>query len=101
MCELVREITSQMLKSYDKELANQEIKKLYRGKGKRKTSIKTVYGEEEYSRNVYLQRLKMVRRHMFFYQMKQCRQNHKKPLREHLDIKIKCLENRFVRGTKK
>lgn len=53
VCELAREITKQMLESYDKELAGARDKKMYRGKGKRDTSIKTVYGEVEYSRNVY------------------------------------------------
>ncbi len=53
MCELAREITQQMLESYDKELAEKRDKKLYRGKGKRSTTIKTVYGEVEYARNVY------------------------------------------------
>lgn len=53
VCELAREITQQMLEAYDKELAENRDKKLYRGKGKRSTTIKTVYGEVEYSRNVY------------------------------------------------
>ena len=53
VCELAREITGQMLESYDEELAQSRDKKVYRGKGKRTTSIKTVYGEVEYSRNVY------------------------------------------------
>lgn len=53
VCELAREITRQMLESYDKELAESRDKMQYRGKGKRSTSIKTVYGEVEYSRNVY------------------------------------------------
>ena len=53
VCELAREITQQMLESYDEELAQSRDKKVYRGKGKRGTSIKTVYGEVEYSRNVY------------------------------------------------
>lgn len=53
VCELAREITQQMLESYDEELAKSRDKKVYRGKGKRKTSIKTIYVEVEYSRNVY------------------------------------------------
>lgn len=53
VCELAREITQQMLESYDEELAKSRDKKVYRGKGKRKSSIKTIYGEVEYSRNVY------------------------------------------------
>ena len=42
-----------MLETYDKELAENRDKKLYRGKGKRATTIKTIYGEVTYSRNVY------------------------------------------------
>ena len=52
-CLLAREITVHMLESYDKELAESRDKKQYRCKGKRQTTIKTVYGEVEYSRNVY------------------------------------------------
>ena len=53
ICELGREITRIMLESYDKELAEGRDKKAYRGKGSRRTAIKTVYGEVEYSRRVY------------------------------------------------
>ncbi len=53
VCELGRLITQQVLENYDKELSQSRDKKLYRGKGKRKTSIKTVYGEVEYNRTVY------------------------------------------------
>ena len=53
VCELGREITKIMLESYDRELAEGRDKKNYRCKGKRKTTIKTVYGEVEYNRCVY------------------------------------------------
>ena len=53
VCELGREITRIMLEAYDNELAEGRDKKVYRGKGSRRTSIKTVYGEVEYSRRVY------------------------------------------------
>lgn len=53
VCELGREITRIMLEAYDKELAEGRDKKAYRGKGSRKTTIKTVYGEVEYRRRVY------------------------------------------------
>lgn len=53
ICELGREITQHVLEAYDKELAEARDKKIYRGKGKRATSIKTVYGEVAYSRTVY------------------------------------------------
>ena len=50
VCELGRLITKQVLESYDAKLAESRDKKIYHGKGKRKTSIKTVYGEVEYSK---------------------------------------------------
>lgn len=53
MCELGREITQIMLEAYDKELSEGRDKKAYRSKGSRRTAIKTVYGEVEYSRRVY------------------------------------------------
>ena len=53
VCELGCEITRTMLESYDTELSETRDKKKYRSKGKRKTSIKTVYGTVEYQRNVY------------------------------------------------
>lgn len=53
VCGLARESTVQVLENYDKELAKGRDKKQYRCKGKRQTSIKTVYGEVEYQRNVY------------------------------------------------
>lgn len=53
VCELGREITQIMLEAYDKELAEGRDKKVYRSKGSRRTTIKTVYGEVEYSRRVY------------------------------------------------
>lgn len=53
ICGFAREITVQMLEGYDRELAEGRDKKQYRCKGKRQTSIKTVYGEVVYSRNVY------------------------------------------------
>lgn len=53
VCELGREITWILLESYDKVLAEGRDKKAYRGKGSRKTTIKTVYGEVEYRRRVY------------------------------------------------
>lgn len=40
---MAREITKQMLDAYDKELSEFWDKRLYRGKGKRNTTIKTVY----------------------------------------------------------
>ena len=53
VCELGRKITRIMLENYDRELAEGRDKKQYRNKGKRSTTIKTVYGEVTYGRNVY------------------------------------------------
>ena len=53
VCELGRMITQVILETYDDELAKERDTKGYRDKGKRKTSIKTVYGEVEYRRRVY------------------------------------------------
>lgn len=53
VCELGCEITRIVLESYDHDLAVSRDKKVYRDKGGRKTSIKTVYGEVEYERKVY------------------------------------------------
>ena len=53
VCELGRMITQTILENYDNELAKERDTKSYRDKGKRETSIKTVYGEVTYSRRVY------------------------------------------------
>lgn len=53
VCTLAQEITKTMLESYDTELAEQRDRGCYRDKGKRTTTIKTVYGEVSYSRRVY------------------------------------------------
>ena len=46
-----------ILESYDDMLSKEKDASKYRNKGKRKTSIKTVYGEVEYARRVYQTRL--------------------------------------------
>lgn len=53
VCELGREITQIILERYDKELMEGRDSAQYRHKGARKTTIKTVYGEVEYSRRIY------------------------------------------------
>ena len=53
VCELGREMTQIILESYDNELASARDRTKYRDKGKRSTTIKTVYGEVEYQRRVY------------------------------------------------
>ena len=52
-CFACREMTKKILEGYDRKLMIARDKKAYRHKGRRKTTIKTVYGEVEYSRNVY------------------------------------------------
>ena len=53
-CEAARNATTEILKSMDESIAKIRDKSVYRDKGCRKTSIKTVYGEVEYSRHVYI-----------------------------------------------
>lgn len=53
-CEAARNATTEILKAMDESIAESRDKSLYRDKGYRKTSIKTVYGEVEYSRHVYI-----------------------------------------------
>ncbi len=57
VCELGCEITRIILESYDNDLAASRNTKQYRDKGRRKTSIKTVYGDVVYCRKVYQTRL--------------------------------------------
>ena len=52
-CQIAREAMRQMLTSLDDHLAKERDKKIYRDKGKRETSIKTLMGEVEFSRRVY------------------------------------------------
>ncbi len=44
VCEIGCEITKTLLETYDEELASSRDTKKYRDKGRRHTSIKTVYG---------------------------------------------------------
>ncbi|MCC8101632.1 MAG: UPF0236 family protein [Clostridiales bacterium] len=57
VCETAREITRIILENYDDELAAGRDRSLYRDKGKRTTTIKTVYGEVTYARRVYQTKL--------------------------------------------
>lgn len=52
-CNAAAEFTSELLKAIDDQLLEDRDKSEYRDKGLRKTTIKTVYGEVEYSRHVY------------------------------------------------
>lgn len=54
VCEFGRGLTQSILEAYDEELLKGRDKKALRSKGKRRTTIKTVYGEVEYYRNIYM-----------------------------------------------
>ena len=56
ICAYGAELTRIQLENYDEELARGRDKKVYRDKGKRSTTVKTVYGEVCYSRRVYEKR---------------------------------------------
>lgn len=53
VCELGRELYAGALTAWDEELHNTRDRGFYRDKGTRKTVLKTVMGEVEYSRHVY------------------------------------------------
>ena len=53
VCELGQELTKTLLEQYDGTLSKERDKKEYRNKGGRNTTIKTIYGEVSYTRNVY------------------------------------------------
>ena len=52
-CGAARNLTAQLLMAKDDLLHEQRDKERYRDKGKRKTSVKTIYGCVEYERRVY------------------------------------------------
>ena len=54
VCEAGKRITVYILEELDKYLMDNRDKKRYKSKQSRKTTIKTVYGEVEYSRRMYL-----------------------------------------------
>lgn len=56
ICTYGAELTRILLEKYDDDLAEGRDRKVYRDKGKRSTTIKTVYGEVNYSRRVYEKR---------------------------------------------
>lgn len=57
-CEWARAVTTNILQAYDDTLAKERDRKLLRDKGRRSTSIKTIYGEVNYARRVYEKRPK-------------------------------------------
>lgn len=52
-CKAARVVTKQLLEKTDSELARNRDKKQLRDKGRRKTTVKTIYGEVEYKRHMY------------------------------------------------
>ena len=57
-CKHACEYTKKILEDYDDVLSKDRDTSKYRNKGKRKTSIRTVYGDVEYERRVYQTRLR-------------------------------------------
>nr|WP_242870584.1 UPF0236 family protein [Eubacterium oxidoreducens] len=53
VCEWGKSFTKDFLEKYDEHLMQTRDVEAYRNKGLRKTTIKTVYGEVNYSRRVY------------------------------------------------
>lgn len=66
VCEAGRNYTNQVLEMYDTYLRDNRDKKVYRNKGLRETSIKTVYGEVSYKRTIY-QTIDEEGRQIFIY----------------------------------
>ena len=54
VCLAAQRITSDILEKIDKYIFKNRNKKIYRSKGKKKTSIKTIYGDVVYRREMYL-----------------------------------------------
>ena len=53
VCGMGQEIAKTMLENYDDHLAKTRDKREYRDKGKRTTTVKTLFGEVTYERRVY------------------------------------------------
>lgn len=53
ICEAGRRFTKELFEEYDKVLMQERDKSIYRHKGIKKTTVKTVYGEVEYKRAIY------------------------------------------------
>ena len=53
ICKLGQEYTRDFLERYDSYLMENRDKSAYRNKGKKKTTVKTIYGEVEYERRIY------------------------------------------------
>lgn len=63
VCEAARNMTRELLEELDRYLMNTRDKKRYENKQIRKATVKTVYGEVEYSRHMYFDRV--TKHHMY------------------------------------
>lgn len=53
-CEFAKEMLRTILEEYDKQLMNKRDKQLYRNKGCKQTTVKTLIGEVDYKRRMYI-----------------------------------------------
>ena len=53
LCSIARNFFAQFLEKLDSDIAAARDKTVYRSKGKRRTTVKTVFGEVSFARNVY------------------------------------------------
>lgn len=66
VCQMGRQFTADFLERYDQMLMKNRDKNKYRHKGSRQTTIKTVYGEVTYRRNIYEVREEDGSRHFVY-----------------------------------
>lgn len=65
-CEASRKYTKELLEGYDRQLMEKRDKSYYRHKGRRKMTIKTIYGEVEYHRAIYeIQEVNAQKRYIY------------------------------------
>lgn len=53
-CEFAKQMLKTMLEEYDKKIMENRDKQLYRNKGLKGTTVKTIIGEVEYNRRMYI-----------------------------------------------
>ena len=53
-CEFAKQMLKTMLEEYDKKIMESRNKQLYRNKGLKGTTVKTIIGEVEYNRRMYI-----------------------------------------------
>ena len=67
-----REIVREALENRDNEIFQRRDKKRFRGKGKRKTCVKTWFGAIEYERQVYADLADPEHKHYVYLYMQDC-----------------------------